>query len=369
MIPTLRFVPLAALLALLPAGCRSGGDAPALESDTRDLPATELVAALEAPLAPAENRLWCASLAVAWEALEELVGGEVRADRAPEALDWLNTSAVGAADLDPASVVAGAGRIGDGVIERLQDELVRRFGERDPDLDGYALWPAGAAIAYAQLWERLEFATAFEDLDDAPVAFRFVTDGVERTRAVDAFGIESYDPSQARHRRLREQVRVRHWAGPEDFVVQLVAKGSTDELLLARVPPASTLGATWAEVEVRLARPAAAERLAPGETLAAPELDFRLVHSFTELAGLLLANEGFEGLPLLAVTQSLRLALDEHGLVVRSRASAAVASAASPEPRRFVLDGPFLLAAREAGARSPWLVAWIAHPEILVPAE
>ena len=253
-------------------------------------------------------------------------------------VEQLHETAFEADDLDPSSY-------------RLEAEVVQG--------------PEGPAVRVAaELEKALAFEVAFEDLPGSDLTFRS-PDGAEV--AVDHFGIGHFDSSDRNHEQLREQVEVLHWSGPDDFSIRLRGEEGPDRLILSRLAPGESLAATWRALLERQ-RDVEPRRLRGGDSLRIPELDFELSHVFESLLGQRLANPGFEGAFIDRALQDLRLKLDEEGMVLRSRAEFGVTAEAILDPLRLVFDGPFLLAAIQEGAGHPYLLAWIGHPELLLPA-
>ena len=369
----LRSSSLTVLSCALLVGCSGIDGPPALVADTRDLPHTELVAGLEAPIVSDRNQLWCASLPLAWQALEEAAGGEliVQGDVPPE-VEWLRASAVRPSDIQDGELVIQAGRQDAGLLDQIRSERIARGLGQAPDER-----PAGGAtlfFTYARLEKALPFEKTFDDFERGPIEFQTgrhvrpreqsVSRVLPRAVQVDAFGIPGYDPSDDAHHAMGKQVHVWRHVDADDFVIELVPEDATDRIFVAVVPEARTLAEAWEHVasEGGASKPG---RISPGDVIAIPEIDVELGQIYAALSGLDLALPE-EGPALLSeMGQDLRLRLDEEGMVVRSQAWGEVSSAAPGQPRQFVCDGPFVLAAIERDAQQPWLVARIAHPELL----
>jgi hypothetical protein len=350
-------MPLVTIVLLATCGCRGIEPEAALIADTAELSATRLLAGLDAPFTETRNQIWCASLDLAWQALVRHVGEPIRTlGPGPGAVERLNASAVREDDLEPEALELSVG--GPGSVEVPPGDAELQRAARDPEL---------ALLAFARLEKLLPFEVAFDDLRQQPVDFHYEQARRAGQASVDVFGIESFVPGKETHRRLSEQVAIWRYEGPEDFVFELVPEGRGDRLLFARGPTGSTLAARWAEVE-QVAGTGEPQRLRAGDRLVVPEIDVDLRQAFHELAGLDLDLASVPGAWIMMVEQDLRLRLDEHGALVRSRAFVSIGSAVADGPRELVLDGPFLLAAIERTASHPYLVAWIAHPELLLAA-
>ncbi|QDU69055.1 hypothetical protein [Engelhardtia mirabilis] len=356
------------LVGVVPlTGCRSHGAEPAqLEAQASSLAFSEFVVGPEVPLDPARNTLWSGSIKLAWDALGDELGRPLQVVGSAPWAAILATTEFDAGDVDPDSVVVLAGRAGPSLGSAVTRALAERGSPPDPEFDqALADAPAGALFAYAEIAKTLAFETRFDDLASAPLPFQGAAE--EQPTLVDAFGIGSFDWQDANHKRLHEILRYHESPDRAEFCVVLEPKSARDRIVLARVAPGATLGATW-ERAWALIEGNPTHSLSAGDRFAAPEIDFDLSHRFRELEGLPLLSPDGSQTPLTNVQQRLRLKLDEAGMVLRSRAFMGVGSAAIIQPRELVFDRPFLLAAYEEGADAPYLLAWIAHPELLLPA-
>jgi RNA polymerase sigma factor (sigma-70 family) len=332
-------------------------------------PSSGFAATLDTALAPHRNLLFCASAPLAWAELRELAGGPVRLDTQPAVVDALNASAFPAQAIDERSWVAGAGFTDDGTVERLQDELVREFGEgRDPVLDALVAEAGpGQVLSYAFLYKQLAWRVEFEELAE-PLPFRWRDPGadpVERETPVSAFGIAEFDgASREWHKRLGRQVHV--WEENGAFAVQLSSEGLSDRVLLAAVEPAETLAAT---VDRALALASGTgKRLRQDDSLRVPVVDLDLFHDWSEIHGMF-ENESLAGRNLSIALQTIRFRLDHRGALLKSRfAVAGAESEHAPEPRRLHFDRPFLILMRE-NEKAPYFAMWVAHPELLATVE
>jgi hypothetical protein len=143
-----------------------------------------------------------------------------------------------------------------------------------------------------------------------------------------------------------------------------------------------TLRECWQTVERRLQSPhkhRVAETLRPLELLQVPILDLNIDHRFTELENQVVTNIPGESASTITVArETIKFRLDEVGADLLSQVEIVRVlgdfggdggAAFDPEkPRHFVFDRPFLLALREKSASQPYLLCWVAHPDIMVPA-
>ena len=358
---------LALVAAASLAACRSDGPGPAmLQASVDSLGHSEFVVGPGAGLDPARNTIWSGSIKLAWDALGDAMGGPLSSSGADPAAEILATTAFDDGDVDPASVVVRAGPATPALVRSVGRALRERGSPADPAFEqAVADAPEGALFAYAEIYKNLGFETRFDDLASAPLPFQGVAE--QEPTLVDAFGIGYFSWQNANHKKLHDIVQFHETEDRSEYCVVLEPKDALDRIVLARVAPAATLGGTWDRAQALISS-AEAMPLSEGDRFVAPEVDFDLEHRFVALEGLMVRSSTGAEAPLQNVQQRLRLKLDEAGMVMRSRTFMGAASAAvSNKPRELVFDRPFLLAAFEEGSQSPYLLAWIAHPELLTP--
>jgi len=320
---------------------------------------------LDVPHPQAENLVFCATATLAWTALCRLLGGPVLlapgaspvAAAIVSALDATAGRLFGAPPLvDETSCVARAGARTRAFLDDVRAEIARKLG----DDVAASLLDAGEApdlfVAYALLRKVLRFATPFATSRD--LSFRGTP--------VRSFG--NWFTEEAAHLLAprAEQVTVHHYTGPEHFTLELATLTPDDRVIVARLPPGPTFAATVASALATLrvgAAPLDAE-----ERLEIPAIRFDVLRRFDELYGCVLGNPGFTGRALGDFRQRIDFALDEAGAVLVSEAEIEELDLADEPPRRFVCDGPFLVALQRRGAPIPYLAAWIDNAELLVPA-
>jgi len=353
------------VLGLLAAvGCRRGdagtGTLPAVV-DSGTLPQTRVAATLEAPLESGKNTVFCGSFQLAWNELRSEMNGEpVQLEGSPAVAAELNAGTFGRDDLGPEAALAMAGRVEDGVYDRIEETMQSRF-------PGAGFMPPAprqdtAVYGYAYLEKRLPFAEGFDRLE-APLRFHVG----ETTVGVEAFGIDYHPPGGSRPRRLQAQVQVLDYRSDDDFILALRPGSAADEIVLAKVPPEASLGETVRAVAARVsAEDARQGPIRDGELLAVPIVVLGISHQYKELTGAELENPGWEGMAITEACQGIRFRLDEAGAALSSEARIEAKSAMGPTVRRFVFDRPFLLYLKEPAAETPYLVLWIETPELLV---
>lgn len=326
----------------------------------KDLTRTVITPHLDCPMLEGKNVLYCASFQLAWDELRALAGGPLDLDPARPIADRLNAGGPTRSDLPPGSFVAMAGRLREGVIGKINAELKQTFDQGDdPFLAGVQGLPE-AVLAYAFLARTLSFAHPLDPFE-APLSFGAAGEPVR------SFGIDGFETKVGHSAALAAQIRVyRAPSAAEDdneVVVTLQPEQAGEEILLARVAPRPTLGATVAAA-LTLRNSGTGVGIGHGATVQIPLLDFDLQESFTELEGAVVRNPEIAQ-PIAAAIQTIRFKLDEHGAVLRSRAAMLLQE---DDVDGAVFQRAFLILLRRTDSRLPYFALWVDNAELLVGA-
>ena len=322
-----------------------------------------------------KNNLWCAVFQLCWDQLKNQTGGPVTVAPRSKHVDLLNGSPFSRALLDPSAYVLSTGSANPASTEALRRELNESMPDLDPNLTELP-GPNPSVRLFAALKKSIRYHEQLEGLP-GPLQFKS-TSG--RT-PVRAFGKEPKG-SNAGEAVLTETVYIGDYVSDDDFIVVLRTEGGRDdEVILALIEPGNTLSECWRRVDKRLTTPhrnRAVDSLREGESLRVPVLDFHIRHDFEELIELTITNMPGPGRPpavIKAAQETIAYRLDERGAELLAQAEVAITFGSmgieepppfDPQrPRHFVLDRPFLLAMREAGASHPYLLCWVAMPDIM----
>ena len=350
-------------LSFLPVCSRESDTKPALVTTdaAKDLKNTIVTAHLREKHQPGKNLLWCATFQLAWDELSGILKGPVQLKDEPEMAAVLNARLVTKGDLDDASYVARAGFGKDRIVEAIREELNRKFsGAAAPLLvpDPQSLRPQDI-VAYAYLVKNLTFRIPLLHENEINVHFMGTP--------VRTYGLWWEEGIKNKWRDLTQEISILDYQSNEDFVLELIAGQEMDRLILSRLAPGATLQETITRVTGRIsvAKPTGLEI---EEEFMAPCLNFDLSRNFYEIIGKPIVNPNFDEYFIKSARQNIRFTLDENGAVLKSEASLGAASAPPKKPRRFILDGPFLILMMRKGAKMPYFALWVENPELLVPA-
>ncbi len=314
-----------------------------LVAKSTELKRTVITPHLDCPVEAGKNVLYCATFQLAWNEFKALAGKDVFWRKPCAMADRLDAGVVGKGDLSPGSFVAMAGTLGGGIIDRINAELEKTFGQgKDPVLEGLS-GPPDTRVAYAFLARDLPFRHPFDRL--APMGF-----GAGK-ESVAFFGFHYGGPGKSD---MASQVLVYRGVGQADkgCVAVLESGQEGEEILLARVQPGKTLQET-VQAALALRNASKGEKVNPGCTFKCPVLDFDLHHEYRELMG----DRGLD-----AALQTVRFKLDEKGALLRSRSMLMWAAVGVD----LVFDSPFLILLKKKDSAQPYFALWVDNAEVLV---
>jgi prepilin-type processing-associated H-X9-DG protein len=340
--------------------------------DSADLKQTSVVATLDSPVPEHRNAIWCSTFQIAWNKLkDDIIGESIKVLGAEELATRLNQAKVSETDLEEKSYYATAGFVKEGILEKIQKEMAKRFpSEPVPEFDERYRTLPDPIVAYSFLNVDVGFKYPFYACRGA---FTFEDSNGTRT-GVKAFcgQASSSDPDL---NQVREQVEILYYkygdnAEINEFAVDLCKHTQPYQVVLACMPRRNTLGEAVIEIEQKISKfkkdpdYKALRRLWHNDTLFVPDIFYKLTHHYKELLGKSLGNQQWRDYSFFEAMQMIDFSLSRTGVILKSEARIGIARSA--EPRRFNFDRPFLIYVkkREAG-NSPFFVMWVDNAELM----
>lgn len=322
---------------------------------------------LNGPLSTENNLLYCATFQKAWDMMRtQMIKEDIRLKDEPSSTRQLNQLALGNDDISPDAYVAGAGPYSQELVQRVNGEVQKKFGDQADENFRLTQAPAGnlSIIAYGFLYKNLEFPIEFEKIP-TPLSFQ----AAHSTTPVKAFGIELFSHEKRLHEKVASQVRILDYQDDNDFVLSLTSKSKDDEIILAKIKPGKTLLDTYQAVEEKIAS-GKRSFIEEHESLKIPKIDFDLSHNFSEFESKSLLNKGWENWYIAAATQVIRFKLNEKGAVLKSKAfilgrMKGEAPAGRSKPRMFIFDKPYLICLKQKAGKQPYFALWVNNPELM----
>jgi prepilin-type processing-associated H-X9-DG protein len=352
--------------------------AQAIETDSRDLQRTAVVATLDCPLPEHKNAIWCSTLQMAWDKFKkDLIRAPIQVRGAEELANRLNRLEFPTNDIEAKSYYVAAGFVKEGIIEQIRKDMARQFpSEPAPVFDERYKTLPRVATAYAYLnvgvGFQLPYYTYLRRFDFA--------DSNGLRAGVTAFCAQTSERS-ADSGPVREQVEVLYYDDgrpPEtaQFAVDLSKGTEPYQVILALMARRATLG----EAAASLREKAAAfkndpgyevlRKLRPVDTLVVPDVVYRLTHHFDELLGKFLGNAGWQDASIFDAVQKIDFTLSRTGVVLRSAArmgtTASRSAAQLAKPRHLHFDRPFLICVRKREPEAtPFFLMWVNNAELM----
>lgn len=317
---------------------------------------TTVTAYLQSSIVKGKNLLFCSTFQVAWNVLsDDIIKAPLQLAGDPITGKMLNERLTGKNDLSSDDYLAMAGLKKDGIVQKIIESLNEKFKE-NPGID-ISLDKPDDILSYAFLKKDLQFANEFEALDSA-LNFNGKT-------SVKSFGIKEYASDEA-HKKLADQVKILDYIDDNDFILSLASTKPNDEIVLAKITPRGTLLETLKLITNRI-KAKKSFILKDKDTLQIPQLDFDILHSYSDLIGKFVLNKGFEDYFIAKAIQSIRFRLNEKGALLKSEAAIVLEKEISMEmPKRLIFDRPFLIYLKEKGALYPYFAMWVDNPELLI---
>jgi hypothetical protein len=313
---------------------------------------TVVVPTLDTPMPKGKNVIWCGTIQLCWDGLKALPGLQLPNDT--DAVRKINAAHMNQADLPPGEFYTAAGRLKDGIVQKIQTDMADRFPAVKPNLtppDSEVI-----ALAYAYLAARVKFETPYGDHEKGD----YFIDSAGNKTHVSSFGFYLDDNSHDLNEKLSDQIKTLYCKVsesnpeiPSEFALDMDKTSQPSQLILACVEPKESMAATWSDLKQKVAQP-----LGSGEQAAwvvVPNLNFMIQHQFKE----------FENVPyLINAHQSIDFLLDKTGAAVSSE-STVWARLAAKVGYSFEFTRPFLIVMRKRGAEEPYFVMWVDNAELL----
>ena len=332
------------------------------DGESERLTRTVIVPTLDTPIPDDRSAIWCSSFQLAWNRLKDDVIHEPIVLKGAETTSrQLNDANPSDKDLSAQSFYAAAGWAKDGIVEKVRQDMARKF----PGVPVMELSvPPEGALAYGYLQAAIKYPLRYRD-GRSRLSFP-VGDGTRR--AVGSFG---FVERQEETHNLRSQPDIL-FSSPEGDEVQQYAvelcKGTADQVVVARIPRQKSLAEALATVRERIAaypKDYMQHRFGPSDSLLVPNMSWRIVHRFKELEGKQFLNARWQSVSLEAARQVIDLTMDRSGTELKSEAAKSIKSATPPGRNHFLFDGPFLLYLQKRGAEQPYFAMWVANTELL----
>jgi len=315
---------------------------------------------MDVPFTEGQNIVYCSTMQIAWNDMKtRVVGEDIRLEKPVELVRRLNSGFATRADIGEDDYLAMAGVAGNETVREINRALKRKFGAHIPAMEGRY---GESVVAYSYLAKELHFQRRFEEFHSQAVLYA----GGDRPAEVQAFGI--YDYVGDEHSPMGAQAEILRYESPMDFIVRLKTTDPDDEVIVARTRPRQSLRELIDQVQAQVdgARPM---EWSKRDVLVIPKLRLSFSHSYDEIAGLYLRNDGWEDFYVYDMVQDVRFLLDESGVSMESSMKLAFKQKGPPDTiKRMVCHTPFLIYLKQRGGSHPYYAVWVANEELMIPS-
>jgi len=315
--------------------------------------AAAIVPTINSPLDSTSSYIYAASMEIMWDAFGDYLGEEPKSSVENETFQSLNeaVSENYKVPLEDEFVVANCGLVGDSIIQKINKELQEKFETRwnAPNL------PESALVSYANLKKDIKFYYNLDDdFDDLPFRGNEIIN-------VDYFGIKEGIPT-----RSRKDVLVHDFKNTDNFIVQVKARDTLDEVYFAKIPLESTLEEMFEEVLIRT-NSGKTEYFDGGDVLRIPYIMFDTTKNYVEMEGIPLENEVLKGKAIQLASQRIKFELNDQGIKLESSVAQIIdfADFENPPPRILAFDKPFLIVLKRRNADLPYFMYRVSGAEFM----
>ncbi len=313
-----------------------------------------VIACLNEKLPSNTNIVYTPTIRAAWTILkDEIVGEDIVLTKSLPLTASLNRYTFNVPE--KGEWLAMAGFIEKGILEKINRKMNNMFGINDTGLDKYN--DDEGIVCYSCMYKTIGFRNTFETI-------RWDFQGNDGRQSVECFGVsKGSEPEKAA---IREQVRIHDYMHSDDFIVSILPRDSSKEIILAKIPFSANLSGMIRDIEDRIT---SGEELKLSETdeMIIPKIKFDVNHSYDEFHGLYLKNESFKDYFFAHMVQDISLSLDESG--AEAIATGEIVLKKGPCNRLYIFDKPFLVIIRNKNSPEPDMVVWVDNSGMLSTGE
>ena len=283
--------------------------------DSTGFKKTTIIPALELPIPPKQNIIWCSSFQLAWNKV-----APIHIENLGKVIRFLNQTNVSEKDLEVSSYRVNATFLN-------TDRLV---------LDAF-------------LTAELQFEHPFQNLR---TGMDFIDSDGNKNR-VKGFGIP-YDQSNSMGMAPFQVEVLYKDAASEEFILDLSSRTKPYQLIVAKIDLLDNLADTIGNLNSLISEQIGRGFLIPGNSLSVPNMDFHIQHNFRELESGLIET----------ARQRVKFKLDRFGAKLESHAELKLVGVGSGE---YNLDRPFLIIMKKRDRQRPFFVTWVDNAELFKP--
>ena len=344
------------------------------EISSGELKATRITPVMDAEISTGENLIFCSTFQMAWNELcSKYAEGTLEIENAPAYVEKLNQLSVQPPLLDKESYIAMSGFGGEGIIDKVNETVNKKFGHLNqdelPPKFNYRLG-SNEIFVFSYLYKNLEFKEEFDKLPPMLMCNN------NKVFYAEAFGldrgyIKNHKPDTDKR---REQFNLLYHNDygtvevdrPKGIILSLVTGSNSDEIILSTVPVSGTLTNSFNIIKKIINKNTDKKILT--EILRIPKINFNILHEYNELKNKKVMNNPLikymDRLIFKKIVQKFALNLNEKGskIVLYEYINITI----NYIQFETVIKCPFIIYFRDKTKDTPYFMAYIANDELLV---
>jgi len=354
---------------------------------------TIITPVIDTQIEPGKNLVYCSTFQMAWnEVCNKYADGTLEIADAPKYIEKLNALNKQPALLDENSFIAMSGLGGEGIINKVNEALEKKFGNSKtgeilPKIN-YSLG-SNEILAFAYLYKNLEFENIFDTVEAILMNIN------NHSFHANAFGSEDIEENE----KLKKQVNVIYYNNyetdevempdgsvnkvktnhmqteekdmPEGSIIRLLTKSDTDEIIISSLPISNTLIDTYQMIKEISERKL--ERRIPVNSilfsLKIPKLKFDILHNYKELKNKEVLNKSIkkylDKCYVGEAIQKISFNLDQKGAQLSSHGSIICVGSVKRYYYRIIIKCPFIIYMKDKTKKFPYFMAYVDNNEVL----
>ncbi|HOT74841.1 MAG TPA: ankyrin repeat domain-containing protein [Candidatus Wallbacteria bacterium] len=344
------------------------------ETSSGALKATKITPVMDTEITTGENLIFCSTFQMAWNELcSKYVEGTLEIENAPVYVEKLNQLSGQPPLLDKESYIAMSGFGGEGIINKVNETVNKKFGHLNqdelPPKFNYHLG-SNEIFVFSYLYKNLEFKEEFDKLPPMLMCNN------NKVFYAEAFGlrrgyIKNHKPDTDKRREQFNLIYHNDYGTvevdrPKGIILSLVTESNSDEIILSTVPVSGTLTNSYNIIKKIIDKSTDKKNFV--EILRIPKINFNILHEYNELNNKIIMNNPFikymDRLIFKKAVQKFALNLNEKGSKIVSYEYINITI--NYIQSEAVIKCPFMIYFRDKTKDTPYFMAYVANDELLV---
>lgn len=297
------------------------------------------------------NYVYGAAMNLAWNDLADNILHEklqlnTKDKTALKMANKLNQAPFNKNDLDEASYYIKSG-YGQKTVNEINQESAKKFSEKSfgdlkLDLEDEDI------IAYAYFLKEVEYLEQFKSNN---LIFN-------NSVSVNSFYAGSDEQ--------RANVKILAYENDDKFIIKLLLKDDSDELILAKGYDMTSPQEVMQEIN-RLHQNEGTN-MEKGDRFEAPKLNLDMHRDYDEMTGQSLANTGFTQYRISKMFEDIKFKMDEKGAKVENQAVILVTGSSMPNPikyKKLILDKAYWVVMKKTSSYNPYFILGVKNTELM----